>query len=248
MLLDDSFATVVKAISFGRNVFRNIQRFILFQLSVNVSALLFITICALIGVETPFNTLQLLWINVIMDGPPALTLGLEKPKRSLMKAKPISKTQSIVSVKMLIRILFNGFFIGGIMLWQYFKNFLGAKTALEAKSATFTLFIFFQLFNAFNSRELGNKSIFSSLSKNKVMAYAFLGTGLLHFFIVQFGFKAFGGEPMSMSLWLKCIVVAFSIVLISEIYKFIYRLITEKSFLTERVKKEQRVNKKIFGA
>lgn len=248
VLLDDSFATVVKTISFGRNVFKNIQRFILFQLSVNVSALLFITVCAILGVETPFNTLQLLWINVIMDGPPALTLGLEKPKDSLMRAKPVSKTQSIVSVKMLFRILFNGVFIGGIMLWQYFKNFLGAKTALEAKSATFTLFIFFQLFNAFNSRELGNKSIFSSLSKNKVMAYAFLGTGLLHFFIVQFGFRAFGGAPMSMVLWLKCIVVAFTIVVVCELYKLAYRIITEKTFSKEGVKNKQRINKKIFGA
>ncbi|MBQ8427502.1 MAG: calcium-translocating P-type ATPase, PMCA-type, partial [Clostridia bacterium] len=76
ILLDDSFATVVKAVSFGRNVYRNLQRFILFQISVNLSALLFITVCAVLGVPTPFNTFQLLWINVIMDGPPALTLGL----------------------------------------------------------------------------------------------------------------------------------------------------------------------------
>lgn len=248
VLLDDSFATVVKTISFGRNVFKNIQRFILFQLSVNVSALLFITICALVGVETPFNTMQLLWINLIMDGPPALTLGLEKPKDSLMKAKPISKTQSIVSVKMLFRILFNGIFIGGIMLLQHFKNFLGAKTSLEAKSATFTLFIFFQLFNAFNSRELGNKSIFSSLSKNKVMAYAFLGTGLLHFIIVQFGYVSYGGAPMSIGLWLKCIIVAFSIVAVSETYKLAYRIIIEKNFLKVGAQKERKINKKIFGA
>ncbi len=78
ILLDDSFSTIVRAVAFGRNVFKNLQRFILFQLSVNVSALLFITYCAVAGLETPFNTLQLLWINVIMDGPPALTLGLER--------------------------------------------------------------------------------------------------------------------------------------------------------------------------
>ena len=224
VLLDDSFATVVKTVSFGRNVFKNIQRFILFQLSVNLSALLFITVCALVGVETPFNTVQLLWINVIMDGPPALTLGLESPRASLMSAKPVDKKQSIVGLGMLIRIVFNGVFIGGIMLMQYFTNFLGAS-GKEKVSATFTLFIVFQLFNAFNSRELGSQSIFKSLSKNKVMAYVFLGTAVLHLLIVQFGYSLYGGAPMSLALWLKCIAVAFSIVAVSEAYKLLYRII-----------------------
>ena len=101
----DTFATVVKAISFGRNVYKNLQRFILFQLSVNLSALLFIMVCAITGLQPPFNTFQLLWINVIMDGPPALTLGLEKAGEKIMNLPPVKRTESIVNKKMICRIL-----------------------------------------------------------------------------------------------------------------------------------------------
>ena len=91
VLLDDGFGSVVKAVAFGRNVYKNLQRFILFQLSVNIAALAFITAAAAFGLTSPFNTLQLLWINVIMDGPPALTLGLEPPNKNLMKLKPVKR-------------------------------------------------------------------------------------------------------------------------------------------------------------
>jgi len=224
VLLDDSFSTVVKAISFGRNVYRNLQRFILFQLSVNLSALLFITACAIMGLKTPFNTFQLLWINVIMDGPPALTLGLEKATDNLMKLKPIKRTASIVSVKMLFRIIFNGLFIGTILTLQYLFNFMNVPLN-EAASATFTLFILFQLFNAFNSRELGAESIFRRIHKNKIMLLTFAGVFILHVVIVQFLPKIFGVSPMGISSWLKCAGVSISILAVSEIYKLVYRLV-----------------------
>lgn len=222
VLLDDSFATVVKAVAFGRNVYRNLQRFITFQLSVNVSALLFITIAALMGLTAPFNTLQLLWINVIMDGPPALTLGLTRINEGVMRDKPVGRTESIVSVKMLLRILFNGVFIGTVMVLQYVFNFLGASGE-EVKSATFTLFVAFQLFNAFNSAKLGSESIFKNAKDDKIMIFTFAGVFVLHAFIVQVCYKPFGISPMSALLWVKCVLTAVSIVLITEIFKCFYR-------------------------
>lgn len=231
VLLDDSFATVVKTVAFGRNVFKNLQRFILFQLSVNLSALLFVTVCAVIGLPSPFNTLQLLWINVIMDGPPAITLGLEQGGRGLMKAKPIDKKESIVSAKMLVRIIFNGVFIGGVMIAQYLTNFLSVKS-IEQLSAAFTLFVFFQLFNAFNSRELGAESIFESIGKNKIMVVTFSLVLVIHIVIVQFAYKVFGIYPMSLLSWIKCSAAAFSIIAVSELYKGCYR--TVKKFVTRK--------------
>lgn len=223
ILLDDSFATVVRAVAFGRNVYRNLQRFILFQLSVNLSALIFITVCAAAGLKTPFNTLQLLWINVIMDGPPALTLGLERAGKNIMKQKPVRRVESIVSVKMLLRILFAGVFIAAVLLMQYLFDFLKAGSA--QRSAVFTLFILFQLFNAFNCRELGAESIFGRLGRNKVMAATFAGVFVIHFIIVQAGYNLFGITPMSAGLWIRCILTAFSVITVSECYKLIYRLI-----------------------
>ena len=222
VLLDDSFATVVKAVSFGRNVYKNLQRFILFQLSVNLSALLFITACALMGFPTPFNTLQLLWINVIMDGPPALTLGLEKASKNLMKHKPVKRSDSIVTKTMLVRIIFNGVFIAGVLIAEYLTDFLGGGYS-ERAGITFTLFIIFQLFNAFNSRELGSESIFASIGKNKVMVYTFLGVFVMHVIIVQFGYSIFAISPISLASWIKCVAVSSSIIWVSELYKLFYR-------------------------
>ncbi len=235
VLLDDSFATVVKAISFGRNVYKNLQRFILFQLSVNLSALLFITITVIFGLETPFNTFQLLWINVIMDGPPALTLGMEGADRNLMKGKPVKRTDSIVSLKMLIRIVFNGVFVATIMVLQHLFNFLNVSKT-EETNALFTLFISFQLFNAFNSRELGGESIFKGASKNKIMAYTFLAVFLLHFMIVQLLPWVFSVNPMSLKSWIKILLTASSIIFFSEVAKLLFNPLIRK--------KQQIVNKK----
>ncbi len=222
VLLDDSFATVVKAVSFGRNVYKNLQRFILFQLSVNLSALFFITVCAIIGANPPFSTLQLLWINVIMDGPPALTLGMEAVNDRLMNNSPIKRNAGIVNAKMLLRIIFNGVFVGSLMLLQYLTNFLRVPYE-ESTGVVFTLFILFQLFNAFNSRELGARSIFSSITENKIMLITFTSVFVLHVIIVQFFYLPFAVVPLSLSSWLKTLATAFSIIVVSEIYKFLYR-------------------------
>lgn len=243
VLLDDSFATIVKAISFGRNVYKNLQRFILFQLSVNFSALFFITIVAFLGLEQPFNTLQLLWINVIMDGPPALTLGLEAISEKLMEQKPVKRKDSIVSFKMLFRITFNSLLIGTVMLLQYLFNFLGVKES-EKGSSTFTLFILFQLMNAFNSRELGSESIFKSIRKNKIMAGTFLCTFLIQIIIVQFAYPIFGILPLTFNTWIKLLLVSSSIIVISEISKLIYRLFRDsmaETFLFKRKLKKRTI-------
>lgn len=223
VLLDDSFSTVVKAISFGRNVYKNLQRFIVFQLSVNVSALLFITTCAILGLETPFNTLQLLWVNIIMDGPPALTLGLENASRSLMENKPIKKEKPIVSKNMFIKIIFNGVFVGGIMILQYLTDFM--RVGEQMSGVIFTTFILFHLFNAFNCRELGAQSIFKGIAKNKIMLLTFGTVFLLHIIIVQACANLVSVNALSFISWVKCVGLSFSIVAVSEVYKAFYRIV-----------------------
>lgn len=230
ILLDDSFSTVVKAVAFGRNVYRNLQRFILFQLSVNLSALLFIMVTVLLGLEPPFNTFQLLWLNVIMDGPPALTLGLENDSKNVMKAKPVNREESIISKSMLLRIILNALFIGGVMILQHLTNFLGADLK-QRSNCIFTLFVMFQLFNAFNCREIGKQSIFASTGKNKVMLLTFLGVFLVQVLIAQVLPFVYGAEKLTLSLWVKIIITAFSIIILTEFAKVIYSLL-------ERVKVE----------
>lgn len=234
VLLDDSFSTIVKAVAFGRNVYKNLQRFILFQLSVNVSALLFITVCAIIGVKTPFTTLQLLWINIIMDGPPALTLGLEKGDKNLLADKPVKRNSPIVTKNMFFRIAISGVYISVVMLLQYFYNILGVKDS-EKPGVIFTLFILFQLSNAFNSRELGRESVFKSIGKNKIMLLTFIFTFMLQIVIVNGLPGLFGVNKLSATTWLKTFLTATSILVFSEIYKWIYRIFRNR--INKKIKK-----------
>lgn len=227
ILLDDSFSTIIKAITFGRNIYQNFQRFIMFQLSVNLTAVLFIIISLILGFKNPFTTLQLLWINVIMDGPPALTLGLESRGNELMNNKPIKRSNNLVGKKMLIRILTHAVFMCFVLVMQYKYNFIGCARD-ELNTVMFSLFIIFQLFNAFNCRELGSKSVVENLKSNKSMLIVFFITFVIQIIICEFGGALFNTTPLSFGVWVKTILVALSVVVISEVYKFFYRIVMKK--------------------
>jgi len=162
-----------------------------------------------------------------MDGPPALTLGLESANSKLMNNPPVKRTESIVGLSMLFRILFNGIYMATIMLMQYRYNFLRLSNN-ELSGGIFSLFILLQLFNAFNSRELGRNSIFSSIGKNKIMVITFSVVFLLHYLIVQIFSSMFNVNPLSMQSWIKIIIVSFSIIIVSEVYKLLYRILKGK--------------------
>lgn len=223
VLLNDSFSTIVKAIEWGRNIFENFKRFISFQLTVNVASVLVVLVSILIGLDAPFTALELLWINIIMDGPPALTLGLEPNYDDLMKRKPTGRSESILTKPMIIRIFLTGIIISAIIISQYAFNFLGASEE-ETGTVLFTLFVLFQLFNAFNCRELHSQSIFRHLTKNKPMLIAMAATFALQVIIIQFGGAFFGTVPLGIVMWLKIIALALSVVVLSEIIKLFIRL------------------------
>ncbi len=232
VLLNDSFSTIVTTVKWGRGIYENFKRFIQFQLTVNVASVAIIFLCTVIGLftefENPFNALDLLWINIIMDGPPALTLGLEPIRDDLMKRKPTARGESIVSAEMMVRIAVNGVFMCLVCLAQKQWNFLGISTDgenAEAVSDTviFTLFVLFQLFNAFNCRELGDKSVFPNFFKNRLMLVAFAAAFLLQIVITQFAGPVFDTVPLGILDWVKIVALAFSVVLLDEAVKLIRR-------------------------
>lgn len=218
VLLDDSFSTIVKAIQWGRGIYENFQRFILFQLTVNLSSVIVVIVSLIAGYPTPFTALQLLWVNLIMDGPPALTLSLEPIRNSLMKNKPTPRNAHIVTREMLARIIFNGIFISGIFMLQTTKNILGG-TPEQSGTILFTLFVLFQLMNAFCCRELSHDSIFRHFFDNKLMLIAFIITFLLQYAISQYGGYVFGTVPLPMELWVKILALSASVVVASEFFK-----------------------------
>lgn len=229
ILLDDSFSTIIRAVEWGRGIYENFLRFIQFQLTVNVSSVIVVLSSILAGLASPFSALELLWINLIMDGPPALTLGLEPMRKNLMQRKPTPRNQPIVTRAMLTRIIVNGVFIAGVLLAQNFTNFLGGATPEESSSILFALFVVFQLFNAFNSRELGNESIFKNIFHNKLMFLVFAVTFALQVVITQFGGAIFGTVPLSAAIWGKIILCGFSVILLGELVRLVLRLSQRKA-------------------
>lgn len=218
VLLDDSFSTIIKAVQWGRGIYENFKRFIQFQLTVNVSSVVVVIASILAGFPAPFTALELLWINIIMDGPPALTLGLEPIRENLLKHPPTKRNANIISRKMLIRIFANGIFISIVFLLQHFTNFLGA-TQKEEATVLFTLFVLFQLFNAFNCRELDDTPMFKNLLNNKLMLGVFLIVLVLQILITQVGTAVFETTPLSAAMWGKMLLTAGSVVVINEIWK-----------------------------
>ena len=227
VLLDDSFATIVKAVEWGRNIYENFKRFISFQLTVNFASVVVVFTSILLGLKAPFSALELLWINIIMDGPPALTLGLEPNYNDLMKRKPTRRSENIISKNMLLRIILTGGYVSAIFLCQYVYNFLGVAEN-EQPTVLFTLFVLFQLFNSFNCRELHKESIFKHLLKNKIMLIVVGITFVLQILIIQFAGAFFGTVPLGIDVWVKVIALSFSVIVISEIIKLFSRLIKNK--------------------
>ena len=223
VLLDDSFSTIVKSVQWGRGIYENFQRFILFQLSVNISAVLLTILFSLIpGGEPPFNALELLWVNLIMDGPPALSLGLATGGKELMERQPVRRGSGIVTGRMLARILLNALFITGMLLLQARFNFLRVAGGME-KSVMFTAFVLFQLFNAVNARELGTRSVFAGLNHNRIMWIVMAVTFGLQILITQFGAVVFDVAPLNVLTWVKVLALTASVIAFNELYKLAYR-------------------------
>lgn len=221
VLLNDSFSSIVQAIEWGRGIYENFKRFISFQLTVNLSSVIVVLSSILLGLKAPFTALQLLWINIIMDGPPALTLGLEPVHGDLMQQKPVKRDDNIISKAMMIKIAITGLYISIVFLLQYTKNFLGATVA-QMPTVLFTLFALFQLFNAFNCRELNGNSIFKNILKNRLMLIVISITFILQVLIIQFAGVFFGTIPLPFDMWLKLFGMSFSVIALSELLKLIH--------------------------
>ena len=223
VLLDDSFSTIMKAVQWGRGIYENFKRFIQFQLTVNVSSVVVVVCSILAGFETPFTALELLWINIIMDGPPALTLGLEPIRDDILNRPPTRRDENIISKSMLSRIFVNGIFISAIFMLQHFTNFLGASPEQEP-TVLFTMFVVFQLFNAFNCRELDHTPMYKNLMNNKLMLGVFLLVLIIQIIITQIGGAVFETVPLSMGLWGKILGVSCSVIVLDEIWKLFEKI------------------------
>lgn len=230
ILTDDNFATIIQGIKWGRGVYQNFQRFIQFQLTVNIIAFLIAIISQILNFEMPFTTIQLLWINIIMDGPPALVLGLEPIRNNVFNRKPISRNSSIITKTMITSILLNALYVTLILFMQMKFNILGASTekigsASEMETVLFGLFAFSALFNAFNCREFGTDSIIHNFLKNTIAIRTIIITGIAQIVFTQVFTTFFSSVALSLFMWIKVLGLSCLIVVINELVKFILRTI-----------------------
>ena len=219
-LIDDSFHSIAQAVMWGRSLYKNIQRFIFFQLIVNVTALLLVLFGSFVGTELPLTITQILWINLIMDTFAAMALASLPPSREVMQEKPRSKDAFIINKDMMrgIGVIGGLFFLGMFAMLWYFERIKGVDP--QELTIFFCIFVMLQWWNLFNARTLGSHhSAFRRLWACRgfllVLALVLVGQWL----IVTYGGQMFRTEPLSLKLWLYIIIGTSPVLWIGEAWR-----------------------------
>ena len=227
VLTDDNFATIVHAIEEGRTIYGNIVKFVRYQLSTNLGALITVFTATLMGLPMPFSPIQLLWVNVIMDGPPAMALGVDPLAEGQMSQKPRRRSDHILTLKRLWVLLYLAAIMAvgtlGVFLWAL-------ETGDNARAVTlaFTTFVLFQVANAFNARD-ERRSVFSAATLTNPSLWIALSVVLcLQITAVnwQLAQPVMHTVALSLTDWGVAAAVAVSIIVFEEIRKAVLRLKT----------------------
>ncbi|XP_036986690.1 plasma membrane calcium-transporting ATPase 2 isoform X1 [Artibeus jamaicensis] len=219
ILTDDNFSSIVKAVMWGRNVYDSISKFLQFQLTVNVVAVIVAFTGACITQDSPLKAVQMLWVNLIMDTFASLALATEPPTETLLLRKPYGRNKPLISRTMMKNILghavyqltliFTLLFVGEKM----FQIDSGRNAPLhsppsEHYTIIFNTFVMMQLFNEINARKIhGERNVFEGIFRNPIFCTIVLGTFAIQIVIVQFGGKPFSCAPLQLDQWLWCIFI-----------------------------------------
>ena len=230
-LLDDSFNSIATAVMWGRSLYKNIQRFIVFQLTINFVALFIVLLGSLIGTELPLTVTQMLWVNLIMDTFAALALASIPPSEDVMQEKPRKSTDFIITRPMWWNIIGVGVIFLVVlmgMLW-YYNHIPGGMTTYDL-TVFFTFFVMLQFWNLFNARVFGtNHSAFSQLSKSYGMELIVLAIIVGQVLIVQYGGAVFRTVPLDGMTWLQIVALSSCVLWVGEIYRGVKRLMARKN-------------------
>ena len=228
-LLDDSFGSIVNAVMWGRSLYRNIQRFLYFQLIVNVTALLLVLGGSVIGTELPLTVTQILWVNLIMDTFAALALASLPPSREVMKDKPRKQSDFIITRGMAQGIIIIGLaFFAVLFAFLIHCNQSAGDLHVHELSIFFTTFVMLQFWNLFNAKSFGsNHSAFHAFTHDNglLLVLAIILGG--QWIIVTFGGKMFRTDPLSLQEWLVIIAATSPVMWIGEIWRGIKRVINK---------------------
>ncbi|MDP2170717.1 MAG: HAD-IC family P-type ATPase [Rhodocyclaceae bacterium] len=220
VLTDDNFASIVHAVEEGRTIYDNIVKFVRFQLSTNIGAILTVLGAPLFGIPTPFTAIQILWVNIIMDGPPAMTLGVEPARPGIMRSKPRQPDANILTASRLTRLMFYGLTMAVGTLTAYAW---GERTGGHAYAVTlaFTTFVLFQFFNIFNARNEHGSAFNRQFFSNGKLWLALAGVVGLQILVVHWApaQAIFDTIDLSLNDWLLATAIASSTLILEEARK-----------------------------
>jgi Ca2+-transporting ATPase len=229
VLTDDNFATIVRAVKEGRVIYDNIVKFVRFQLSTNIGAILTVLAATLLGWPAPFTAIHLLWINIIMDGPPAMTLGIESARPDVMRDKPRSQRAQILGLGRLLRLALYGLamMVGTLFMFQ---RGLASQGQSYALTLGFTTFVLFQFFNVFNARSENGTVFNTNFFSNGKLWLALAFVLVMQVLAVQWGpaQAIFDTVDLKLGDWCLAIGVASSVLFLDEGRKALMGLVRGK--------------------
>lgn len=225
-ILDDNFSSIEKAILYGRTMFKSIRKFLIFQLTVNVAAVLICFLGPLLGENVILTVIQLLLINLAMDTLAAIAFGSEPALKEYMKEKPVARSESIVSKAMLSEVIISAAYITIICLSILFvapiRSLFGDVDVTYLKSAIFATFMMAITFNGFNART-SHINPFENIGRNRNFVLVMISIFVMQFLFVTFGGEVLSVESLSVKSWLICVILAFMVIPIDMIRKAIIR-------------------------
>lgn len=226
VILDDNINSISMAILFGRTIFKNIRKFIIFQLTMNICAMSLSIIGPFIGISTPVTVMQMLWINMIMDTLAGLAFAYEEPLLSYMDEKPKSKNEPIINKYMYEEIVFTGLYSSLLCILFLKIPFVKSLIRYDVNdkyflTAFFALFVFMGIFNAFNART-NRYNLFYRIKNNKVFLIIFMLVAIMQIYFIYYGGIIFRTYGLNLKELLIVLGLAFSVVPVDLFRKFIF--------------------------
>uniref|UniRef100_A0A8C8DAL6 Calcium-transporting ATPase n=1 Tax=Oncorhynchus tshawytscha TaxID=74940 RepID=A0A8C8DAL6_ONCTS len=227
ILVDDDFQTILSAIEEGKGIYNNIRNFVRFQLSTSIAALTLISLATLMNFPNPLNAMQILWINIIMDGPPAQSLGVEPVDKDVIRKPPRNVRDSILTRSLLVKVLVSALVIVCGTLFVFWRELQDNLITPRDTTMTFTCFVFFDMFNALSSRsQVGTRMVHEmGLCSNKMFCYAVLGSIMGQLAVIYFPplQSVFQTESLSIFDLLFLVGLTSSVCMVSEAIKWVER-------------------------
>ncbi|XP_024114141.1 calcium-transporting ATPase type 2C member 1 isoform X1 [Oryzias melastigma] len=226
ILVDDDFQTIMSAIEEGKGIYNNIKNFVRFQLSTSIAALTLISLATLMNFPNPLNAMQILWINIIMDGPPAQSLGVEPVDREVIRKPPRNVRDSIITRSLIVKVLVSAMIIVCGTLFVFWRELQDNVITPRDTTMTFTCFVLFDMFNALSSRSQTRMVHEMGLCSNRTFCYAVLASIMGQLLVIYFPplQSVFQTESLSVFDLLFLVALTSSVCVVSELIKKVERV------------------------